>query len=198
MTKNLNIAVHNIDLTTAGSETISGEYTAAFFKRAVNAAGSRALDALLQVRFGQNATASFPWEYADKIVSGTGWDEITFSWEAQSGVTATIVLASSNELLLEGEPPASLAVGDLASTITAAAVTAGVSEVSAAAANSSRKLLTIQNNGSVDVYIGPTGVTTSSGLKIAAGGSYSTENSTAAYFVISGTASQNCRILEEG
>ena len=198
MTKNLNIAVHQILLTTAGSETIKGKFTAAFFKRATDAAGSRALDALLQVRFGQNATASFPWEYADKIVSKAGWEEITFSWEAQIGVTAIVVLASSDELLLEGEPPASLAVGDLASSITAAAVTVGTSEVSLAAANSSRKLLTIQNNGSVDVYIGPTGLTTSTGLKVAAGGSYSTENSTAQYFGISGTASQNCRVLEEG
>lgn len=62
-----------------------------------------------------------------------------------------------------------------------------------------RKTVTLQNEGSVDVFFGPTGVTTATGMKIS-------KKSSATYefaedidiFMISGSAGQDVRVLEAG
>lgn len=61
-----------------------------------------------------------------------------------------------------------------------------------------RKRLQIQNNGDKDIFLGKSGVTVSSGLKIAKGGTESVEAGPAAlFYAIAGTGnSVNVRLLE--
>lgn len=64
------------------------------------------------------------------------------------------------------------------------------------AANASRKVAIIQNAGSVDCYIGPSGVTTSSGLKLVAGASFVDDLSTSAWYGITTSGTADIRVCE--
>ncbi len=84
-------------------------------------------------------------------------------------------------------------------TLVGAAVTVGLTEVALAAANTARRAITIFNNASAAVlYVGPTGVTTASGMRISpqSSGTFSSAAG-AAWFGISDTAGTNVRVLEE-
>ena len=62
-----------------------------------------------------------------------------------------------------------------------------------------RKTVTLQNEGSVDVFFGPTGVTVATGMKISKKSSATYEFSEDIdIFMISGSAAQNVRVLEAG
>jgi hypothetical protein len=57
----------------------------------------------------------------------------------------------------------------------------------------------IQNNGSQSIFVGPTGVTTATGIEVSKNSTLSLEAGEAlAFFAISGTAGQDVRILELG
>lgn len=82
-----------------------------------------------------------------------------------------------------------------ASVISSAAVTVGTSQAILAAASTGRKELRIQNLGTVDVYIGETGVTTATGIKLAPGQTHFEDTAPeAAWYAISGTAGQDVRV----
>ena len=71
------------------------------------------------------------------------------------------------------------------------------SAVSVLAANSSRKSATIQNAGTVDVYLGKDNtLTTSTGIKLAAGDSLQDKNSTEAWWAITSSGTGDLRIIE--
>jgi len=78
------------------------------------------------------------------------------------------------------------------------AIVAGLTEVAIPASElAGRTRLMIQNNGDKPIFIGKTGVTTATGLEISKGGTLSLEAGEAlAFFVISGSAAQDVRILE--
>ena len=81
---------------------------------------------------------------------------------------------------------------------TYAAVSVGVTATVIKAANTDRSSILIQNLGSVDVYIGSdASVTSSNGIKIAAGASATLATQTAIYG-IAGSAAQDVRYFEEG
>lgn len=85
------------------------------------------------------------------------------------------------------------------SQATHSAATVGTTAASVASARESRVALLISNMGAATVYFGTTsGVTTSNGVPIAAGGSYLEEYYTGAVFMISGSAAQNVRLWEVG
>jgi hypothetical protein len=60
----------------------------------------------------------------------------------------------------------------MAATLNHGAVSVTTSETTIRAANAARASLLVQNLGSVEIYIGKTGVTTANGIKIAAGDSF--------------------------
>ena len=64
------------------------------------------------------------------------------------------------------------------------------------AANTLRKAAIIQNAGAVDVYLGPSGVTTSSGLLLAAGASLVDSASTSAWYGITSSGTADLRVCE--
>ncbi len=65
------------------------------------------------------------------------------------------------------------------------------------ASNASRKSIIIRNQGLVDMYIGPTGVTSSNGLLIKAGESITLDRNTAAIYGITAATSTTAGYLEE-
>lgn len=81
-------------------------------------------------------------------------------------------------------------------TIAESTVSVGVTATSLVSASASRKGLRFYNSGTVDVYIGSSGVTTSNGaIKIAAGSLWiESEAAPAAWYGISGSAAQTVRI----
>lgn len=65
------------------------------------------------------------------------------------------------------------------------------------AANAARKSAILQNVGTVDAYIGPSGVTTSSGLLLAAsGGVLVDDTSTSAWYGITAAGTADIRVCE--
>jgi hypothetical protein len=96
-------------------------------------------------------------------------------------------------------PAASLAVTQVANTShLATAVTVGVAAVALpASALANRKRLTYYNNGTVTHYIGGSGVTTSTGVPIGPGQSYSDDlGPGAVLYAIAAVAGQNGRVVE--
>lgn len=64
------------------------------------------------------------------------------------------------------------------------------------AANSNRVVATIQNAGTVRVYLGPSGVTTSSGLVLEPGDTMVDEHSTSAWYGITASGTADLRVCE--
>lgn len=184
-----------IDLSTAGERSIDLEGDYFLFVTALDGSGLVNLDARVDVAFGRAVD-----DYAPFFINSEAegyFDKVRVKWAAQSGVIAYLYISRAPIIRMRTPPAKQLVTSALADEVSAVAVTVGTSAVAVAAANSTRQQLTILNNGSVDIYIGPAGVTTSTGLKIAAGQSYSTERCTAAFYAISGLAGQNVRVLEE-
>ena len=78
-----------------------------------------------------------------------------------------------------------------------ATVSVGVAETLLDAADTNRRALTIQNLGTVDVFVGKTGVTVANGIRLQVGEVYVLSATTAGIFGISGTAAQDVRVLAE-
>ena len=84
----------------------------------------------------------------------------------------------------------------LASTIANAAVTVTTDATLLIAARTNRKALIIQNNSAGDIYIGGSGITTSTGLKLAAGATFSDYVTSAAWYGIVASSTANVRVIE--
>lgn len=80
----------------------------------------------------------------------------------------------------------------------AAAATVGITEVALPASNlAGRTRLMIQNNGDKPLFLGPTGVTVSSGIEVSKGGTFTMEVGEAIQmYGISSAASQDVRVME--
>jgi|GEM_PF-3658193 len=98
---------------------------------------------------------------------------------------------------LDGSTVIPVTIQAASSFITTAAVV-GFIEAVVVPLNLTRKSVTIQNLGTMPIYIGGVAVTVADGLKIASGGSFVIDKSTGAISAISGTAGQDVRIFEEG
>ena len=83
----------------------------------------------------------------------------------------------------------------------AAAVTVGTSAVQLdTSLQAGRNRIMVQNLGSKDIYVGPTGVLTTSGLRVASGSTLEVDgfSENLSIFAISGTAGQNVRVWQLG
>lgn len=85
-------------------------------------------------------------------------------------------------------------------TKTFSQVTVGTTAVQLAAANTARKNLVIVNGGTATIYLGKDGSVTATGatggIPLPANASLVDENSTDAWFAVSGTAGQDVRVLQ--
>lgn len=85
----------------------------------------------------------------------------------------------------------------IVNNVTATNETVGTSAASLVSARVARTQLVIYNNGSVAIYIGgDDNVDTDSGLVINTGSALSLDQFSGAIYAISGTASQDVRVLE--
>lgn len=100
-------------------------------------------------------------------------------------------MSSPEERYSVGIAPAGIGIEDTAVTVgTSATQLPGT-------ALDKRRTLLIYNNGSAIIYIGPSGVTTSSGFPMAVGSALALSVAEGvAVYAISGSASQNVRVLE--
>lgn len=159
--------------------------------------GNAILDGVIKLALTVGTNALIPLRYNNKVVAE--FERIRLEWTAQSDTVAVILLADGPSSLVADTPnPKQLVTSALGATLASAAVTVGTTEVALTAADTSRFSVTIQNLGGADIYIGPTGVTTSSGLKVAAnGGVLTLDKQTAAVYGISGSAGNDVRVLKE-
>jgi hypothetical protein len=72
----------------------------------------------------------------------------------------------------------------------------GTSATLVLAANADRKVAVIQNAGTVDCYIGPSGVTTSTGLELVAGAAFVDDASVSAWYGITASGTADVRVCE--
>lgn len=126
-------------------------------------------------------------------------DEMSSPYSAQTGIVqATKVLSGeaggSNAWQVEtsGAGKVNQVKGTSAFTDPACDTTADL----LLAANTSRKVAIIQNAGTVDCFIGPSGVTTSSGLSLTAGASFVDAHSTSAWYGITASGTADIRVCE--
>jgi hypothetical protein len=91
-----------------------------------------------------------------------------------------------------------VAPGGVAGTPLSSAVTVGITAVPLpATALADRKALYVHNNGAVPIYIGGSGVTTSTGIPLLPGTGQGFDFAKpCVLYAISGTAGQNVRVLE--
>lgn len=83
-------------------------------------------------------------------------------------------------------------------SVLASAVTVGTTAGALPATSlTGRRSIEVYNNGSVDIFLGDSAVTTSTGIPVAPGSFYSCDIGTLALYAISGSASQNVRVLEK-
>lgn len=125
----------------------------------------------------------------------SGWE---ISNEGGGAVNAELVFADAGEdyddSSLSGTVTATITQG---ATLAASTVSVGTSATQLVAASAGRKSVRFENSGTVNVYLGPAGVTTSNGLTLLPGEIWiETEGAAAAWYAISGSAAQTVRVQE--
>jgi len=124
------------------------------------------------------------------VFNGTTWDRLR--GDTTSGMWVNVKSAVS--------PTGTAGVTTAtSSTITTGQVTVDttVGGIVIKASNASRRSIIIRNQGTVDMYIGPSGVTSTSGLLIKAGESITLDRNTAAIYGIVASTSTTAGYLEE-
>ena len=192
--------VFDYNLSAAGSDRVWLETGFISFLRATDAAGVEAPLTLLEIALGEAVDDWLPFTPGSILRIQKAEKSYMFKvrWAAQAGVSVKLLWGSdANDLDLEVQRASQLVVGDLASTVAPDKITVGTSSTLIAAANASRKALTILNNGTATIYVSGTTATVDD-FPIAPGASYTTTTTTAAIYGISGTAGQDVRVFEEG
>ena len=195
-------SVTPIPLAAAGEMVLALEGSFLNFIAAQDAAGIPSLDAKLEIAIGRSVDDFVPF-FPNNQVEGY-FPQVKFRWTAQPGLTALIFVSrgraaddEAKPLKIVAPPAKQLVTSALATLFTSSAVTVGTAAVIVAAAAAGRQAVTIYNNGSADIFIGGSGVTTANGLRVGPGGAYSTDRCTGALYAISTAAGQNVRVLEE-
>ncbi len=187
-----------VPLDVAGSRDFAYLGDFLLFQDARRQDGSQELDAAVNVRIGRDGVDFARWRLNNKLRGR--FDSFMLQWDAQPGVTAYIYVAAGEGatlLGLDSPPPKQIITTALGNGIATAAVSVTTSATLLAAADSARQSALIQNNGGADIYIGGSGVTTSSGIKVEAGSSLTLDKTTAAIYGIAASGSQNARVLTE-
>jgi len=200
MSNKPNYAVFPILLTTAGTRTLHRFSGILRMIEATDATGADDLTAKVEVRLGDNEGDWIPLKLGN-AVKADDVEELTIRWDAQVGTTVKFFSSrDANVADVDADPPSQLVLGDKASLATYATVSIGTSAGVIKAANGDRKQITIENvHASNDLYIGgDASVTTANGIKIPAGGTFTTDAYTGAFYGIASGAATDVRYFEEG
>jgi hypothetical protein len=196
MTPQASLNILRIPLATAGGFAIQHGFGYAHVLRFEDAAGNATLDGVIEVSFSVSEDDFIPMQYNNRVAFKA--DRGRVRWAAQAGLVAVLAIASDpNQFAADTPNPKQLVVSSGGVTVTAATVTVGTSAVSVAAASPTRQSVTIQNLGAADIFIGPSGVTTANGLRVASGEALTLDKQTAQLFAISGAAGNDVRVLTE-
>lgn len=188
--------VFRIPLDTAGTFAIDRAFGYFHVVEFQDATGEAVLDGKIELSLSVSEDDFIPLRYNNKVARAT--DRGRVRWAAQSGIVAIVLVANDATRFAADTPnPRQLVTSSVGTVLEAEAITVGTTEVELSPADTTRQSVTIQNLGSADVYIGPTGVTTSSGIKLASNGSLTLDKQTAAVYGISGSAGQDVRVARE-
>ncbi|OAN44002.1 hypothetical protein A6A04_08965 [Paramagnetospirillum marisnigri] len=189
-----------VDLSSAGSKDFNDLAGVISFIRAEDASGAEVLGAKVNVMLGDVVMDSVPMTTNCIIRARQPVPMIRFTWAAQPGVTAYLLVAPNEDLMISAPPSRQLVTQSVSSVLSAVAVTVGTSAVQAAASSSTRQKLTVRNNSTAaKVYLGSSNaVTTASGFPLGPGEGFTFEGTTAAIWAISDTAGTDVRVMAEG
>lgn len=191
-----------INLTVAGSKDINASTSAVMLVRADDASGNLSLDAKVMVQLGDIMGDAIPMGVNCTAHLRDPTAMVRFTWEAQPGVTAYFLL-SANDSLVVNSPPAKQMVVSSGGTalVAAAAFVGGAAPTRLAAASAKRQSVTIQNLGSLEIYVGGVGVTSATGIMLNGGGGVMViEKTTADIWAVPSSPSvggSNVRVLRE-
>lgn len=164
-----------------------------------DASGNPLLDGKISVRVGDDFVDPIPLGY-NCAIRGPSLTWI-LSWAAQPGYVAVILISTvdgySTGLDVDSPPAKQIITAASGAGIASGAVTVAATATLVKAANTTRQRLTVQNRSSDDIYIGPSGVTTATGLYLGPGEAFTVQGSTAAVYAIGAVGSQDVRYLEE-
>lgn len=192
-------------LTSANQQRLSQESGFFSFLDAVNASGVQQLDALVEISFGAYPGEWLPFRLNNNVEGYFG--DVNIRWAAQPGWTAKFYQSRGTRadydlmpLKLYTPPVKQLVTAGLASNFLSDLVTVTTSATLIAAARTTRQGLTLTNEGSGTVFIGPAGVTASGagrGLRLAPNAVFSTDVNTGALYGICSTGSNVVSYMEE-
>jgi hypothetical protein len=156
--------------------------------------GQKAMTASVPVTFASDqsplaCTQSGTWN-VNSIQSGAWTVSALVSDSSGNGIESAITeVVGTNRGLL---------VREVVKTLTAPVVTSVSCGTTSTAlpTTAGRKSICIENEGVGDIYIGPTGVTTGTGLPIATGATWCDDVGSQAYFCINAVGTNDVRVLE--
>lgn len=195
--------VIEIPLDVAGKQIITGLWDFFNFIDARRTDGSQDSDTLVYVAFGKNNNRLVPLTI-NNYARGGAFDQITVQWDARPGVTAKFYVAASvpgdggRQVVEVYAPPAKqLVTAAVGSVIAADKVNVTTAATIILPANSLRQSATLQNLGTVDVWIGPAGVVAGSAVKLAPGAFMTLDKTTAAIYGITSAGNADIGYLSE-
>ena len=121
-------------------------------------------------------------------------------WDAQSGATAEIIFAIDAEMKpgkLVTAQAGNVIVGEGTAVSTAALQSVTTSAAALLASSTTRTVTLIQNKGSVSIFVGDSGVTSSTGIEIQPGGSFEWRNSAALYAITASVTNASIAVMTQ-
>lgn len=189
--------IFEIDLSSAGSQTIASFAGNLVLADAVDSNGDPALNVKLGVTLGTRDGQAIPLRYNGAVRSKNQRD-IQLEWEAQSGVTATLFLSYTDAVTVAPRPFKQIVTSSIGSGLSVDDVTVGTSAVLVLASNATRQKALVQSDqgNSGQIFVGPSGVAATDGIELSPGESLEIDGTTAAVYAISDTAAQTVRVME--
>jgi len=187
-----------IDLSAAGTVTFSQMVSIVSFVRAEDVAGAPALSAKVMIQVGDVSSAAIPASVNTTIKLRPAANRVVITWDAQSGITAYVMIAADDGLLINSPPTTQLITQALGATVTMGAVAVGTTPVLIAAAGSRQNLTVKNNSASGNIYLGSSAaVTSATGWPMGAGEGFGLERTTAALWAVADAAGADLRYVLE-
>lgn len=188
--------VFTINLSTAGSQTFVQQVGLVHVVEFQDVNGDPILTGKINCAIGEGAGLYVPLRYNSKIALPQTVSRVNFTWAAQSGVYAVILFSPEPRKLSADTPPTrQLVTSAIGTTVAVAEVTCDNTADALVAADSTRFVLVLRNIGTTDCYIGPSGVTTSTGMLLKVGETFIDDKTTAAYYGITASGTATLRRL---
>lgn len=150
-------------------------------------------DAVVTTPSASAATAISLLKGIDQGVNTAPTTPLAIQIEDATGTNVAVV-TPANTSPVSANP--ALVISHRRGTPVATQVTVASTQTSLIAANTARKSFTVKNNGTAPLWIGPTGVTISTGFQVDPGGAWSDDLSTIQWFGIVTSTSQNASVVE--